>query len=323
VASGTHQRATRREAHQPSQALTPFEVVCACGRAVRGQRRSRHQVVPCPNCGEALFILPRGAWGPGGKVTPTAPASGAARRLLWRLGLAALAAAVLGTLVLYLTLGRFLSRRPTESAAGPPPIRERFESGRQALAAGHFRRARHFFDEAQGMRQQAPEGLTADEFRELPRLQRQAELLSALMALSLQEVLHQGRRVHDDQEWETLFAEQYRGRSVVFDDVVRRNAAGWAELAVLRVLDDNEPARLALEDLTLWQRVPLDPPPRLLFGARLSRMGREEGGAWVVRFEPDSGVLLTDPGAAAAVCPAPLSAELREVLRRQTEWDRP
>jgi hypothetical protein len=79
-------------------------------------------------------------------------------------------------------------------------------------------------------------------------------------------------------------------------------------------------ARVALEDLTLWRRVPLAPPRRLLFGARLRRLGREAGGVWVVRFQPDSGVLLTDPGAAAACCPAPLDPDLLEVLQRQQEY---
>jgi hypothetical protein len=250
--------------------------------------------------------------------TPSAP-----RRLLWRLLLVALAAAVTGMFILYLTLGPLLSRRAATTAPlSPAAVKEQFEAGRQALAAGHFRRARVFFDDAEGLRQRVPEALTAEESRELRRLQRQAQLLARLMSQSLQEVLHQGRRVHDDQEWETLFAEEYRGRSVVFDDVVRRNAAGRPELAVLTIVDDGVPARLALEELKLLERVPLEPPPRLLFGARLAHVGREEGGAWVVRFEPDSGVLLTDLGAAEAICPAPLSPELKELLRRQAEWDR-
>ena len=62
-----------------------------------------------------------------------------------------------------------------------------------------------------------------------------------------------------------------------------------------------------------------DRPRRLLFGARLASVDRE-GGAWVVRFERASGVLLTDEGAVAACGLPPLDTELREVLRQQDLW---
>ena len=39
-----------------------------------------------------------------------------------------------------------------------------------------------------------------------------------------------------------------------------------------------------------------------------------------MHFEADSGVLLTDRGAAEAVCPAPLDPALVDVLKRQAEW---
>ncbi len=79
-------------------------------------------------------------------------------------------------------------------------------------------------------------------------------------------------------------------------------------------------ARVALEDVPLLKQLPLDPPRRWLFGARLASCQREEGGVWVLRFEPQSAVLLTDEGAAAVCCPGPMDAELRAVLRRQQEW---
>jgi hypothetical protein len=291
---------------------------------VRGERQSQHQVVPCPTCGQALFILPRGAWSTGG-TTRTGPAAAAPpHRLLRRLALAAVAAAGLGALLLYLVLSPYLSPRSANQAAlqQQDEIKKNLEAGRLALAGGNYRRARQLFQDALDQRGDHPEALTPDEARELAGLHRQADLLARLLPLSLEELLHQGRHVNDDREWEQLFAEYYQGRSVVLDDVVRRNAAGRPALAVYAVTDEGVPARLALEDLTLWQRVPLDPPRRLLFGARLQRLAREEGGAWVVRFEPDSGVLLTDARAAATVCPVPLGPDLLEVLRRQAEWDK-
>jgi hypothetical protein len=324
VASGVHLRPGQRGDRVPAEAAVAFEVVCSCGRPVRGERRTQHQVVPCPTCGQALFILPRGAW-PAGATRPAAAAAARApHRLLWRLALAAVAAAALGSIVLYLVLHPLLSPRPasSEPVQKPDEARQSLEAGRQALAAGSYRRARQLFKDALEQAGIQPEGLTAEEARELARLDRQADLLARLLPLSLEELLHQGRHVSDDHEWQQMFADYYQGRTVLFDDVVRRNAAGRPVLALYAVTDGGVSARLALEDLTLWQRVPLDPPARLLFGARLQRLAREEGGAWVVRFEPDSGVLLTDAKAAATVCPVPLEADLLEVLHRQASWDR-
>ena len=64
-------------------------------------------------------------------------------------------------------------------------------------------------------------------------------------------------------------------------------------------------------------------PRRMLFGARLAGLAREERGGhglWVIRLDPDSGVLLTDEDTAGACGPRPLDPGLREVLRRQADW---
>ncbi len=73
---------------------------------------------------------------------------------------------------------------------------------------------------------------------------------------------------------------------------------------------------LALEDLRIFRNVPLDPPPRVFFGARLAKVAHEPDG-WVIRFEPDSGVFFTDRDAA---CCVPLDDELLAVLERQKKW---
>jgi hypothetical protein len=193
-------------------------------------------------------------------------------------------------------------------------------AGREALAAGNFRRARTLLEQAVRLRQREADGLSPAEQRRLAQLYRQADLLANLLHLSLEEVLQQGLRLRDEDEWQAQFAD-HRGRSVLFDDVVRRDDAGRPVLSGYVVEAGGVQARVALEDLEVLRHLPLDPPRRLLFGARLSGCAREEGGAWVVRFQPDSGVLLTDPGAAAC-CPAPLDPALREVLRWQEEWQR-
>ena len=72
-------------------------------------------------------------------------------------------------------------------------------------------------------------------------------------------------------------------------------------------------------DLDVFDGLALERPRRILFGARLASVARE-GGVWAVRFERDSGVLLTDEGAVAACGLVPLDAELRELLRQQDLW---
>ena len=44
----------------PGRAVeAPFQLVCACGAAIRGQRQAAAQSVPCPACGRRRFVLPR------------------------------------------------------------------------------------------------------------------------------------------------------------------------------------------------------------------------------------------------------------------------
>jgi hypothetical protein len=102
--------------------------------------------------------------------------------------------------------------------------------------------------------------------------------------------------------------------------VVRLDTTGQPLLCYYEVRVGGEVARVELADLVVLRDLKLDPPRRLLFGGRLARVSREKGGLWVVHFEPDSGVLLTDAGAAAALCLGPPDRELQDVLRHQEEW---
>ncbi len=313
----------QRESPRAPEVPVAYQVVCACGRPVTGQRQRQHQVVPCPSCKKALFILPRSPWPDShpGAAPVAAPQS---RRASWYLPAAAGVAALAVMGGLYLGLRPYLSRQRAQDASEESPIaaiREDMAAGRQALADGNFRTAQRRLANAFALHERH-RGLPPPEQRRLIQLHRQADLLANLLSLSLQEVLHQGLRVRDEEEWQAQFAD-YRGRAVVFDDVVRRDAAGRPVLATCTVAAGTVQARVALEDLGLLRRLPLEEPVRLLFGARLDRCAREEGGVWVIRFQPDSGVLLTDPDIAAACCPAPLDDDLLEVVKRQEKWLNP
>jgi hypothetical protein len=150
------------------------------------------------------------------------------------------------------------------------------------------------------------------------QLERQAALLADLLSESLGEILQRAAGLQDE-EWQAQFAKRYRDRAVVFDADVRREAFGALHLDY-QIHAGPEPARIDVSDLKLLSRLPLDRPPRLLFGARLASMARDVPGIWVVRFVPESAVLLTDVGAVTASCPPPIDEDLQEVLRRQEKW---
>jgi hypothetical protein len=287
-----------------------FEVSCLCGQKLQGERQARHQVVTCPGCRRGVFVLPRSPFA----TSPPRGADGTPSYSLWRSWRAPLAAAAV---CLAVVLGAFHLAWPylmreekvnppgadVHTLAKPPPT---IEEGRRALAQGRFRVARQLLDEVPG------------QARELDQLRRQASLLASLSPRSLEEIVRHAKLVRDPAEWSRQF-DDYRGRSVLFDDAVRRDAAGEPALANYVVEAGDVPVRVALGDLLILRDLPLDDAPRLIFGARLAGCAREEGG-WVVRFDPDSGVLLTDLAAVEACYPTPLDAGVKPTLERQARW---
>jgi hypothetical protein len=304
------------------EASTAYERTCVCGRPIRGRRQRHRQIVSCSACGQKNFILPESPW-PG---RPTAarsagPAVQTASSLLGlgRLLLVVVAGGLAAIGLLLLILKPYL-RRATETGRQPTPaatLHAHIEAGQRALREGSFRLARNELSEAVALRNRTPDLLSRVEHRQLDQLHRQSDLLARLLDHSLEEILQQAMHQRDDAEWREKF-EDYHGRTVLFDDVLRVTM-GRPALGTYVVRRGGVEARVALEDLTLLRQLPLDPPQRWLFGAQLASCRREEGGVWVIRFEPDSAVLLTDEGAAAACCPGPMDGELQSVLRRQEE----
>jgi hypothetical protein len=227
--------------------------------------------------------------------------------------------------VTFLALLPFLAR-PLHSAATPPrptgeQLNERLEAGRRALVEGNFHVAVRELTAAVELRDQQPDLLTPKQSRDLNQLQRQADLLARIHNLPLQDILKEAVLTPRDEEWQEHFEATHKGRTVLLDDVVRRDAAtGWLVPACFEVRAGSDKAIVALDDLRILRALPLDPPPRLIFGGRLRSMVREPGGAWVIRFEPESGVLLTDPDAAAACWPVPPDRDVLRTLQRQEEW---
>jgi hypothetical protein len=191
-------------------------------------------------------------------------------------------------------------------------------AGQEALARGNFRRAAEELDAARGLLEQHPGWTPAAQARRVTQLQRQAALLADLLSESLGEILQRAAGLQEE-EWQAQFERRYQGRAVVFDAEVARDAAGRFQLDY-HIRAGLEPARIDVGDLKLLAALPRERSPRLLFGARLAAMNREAGGTWVVRFQPDSAVLLTDLEAVTACCPPPIDDGLKDLVKRQNEW---
>jgi hypothetical protein len=239
---------------------------------------------------------------------------------LRRLLLVIIVGGVAAMALLFLVIRPYLRR--SANSASETPAADAYsltEAAQRDLREGNVRLALKQLDAAIEQRSRHPNSLSWEQSQHLNQLRRQSDLLVHLLDNPLEEILQQAMQVRNEEEWHAKF-EDYRGRSVLFEDVLRRDAAGRPILGnyVLRVGDVE--ARIALEDLVLLRQLPLDPPKRWFFGARLASFLREEGGVWTFRLASESAVLLTDETAAAACWPGPIEDELREVLRRQDEW---
>jgi hypothetical protein len=301
-----------------------YEAPCPCGQTLRGERQRSRQILSCPRCGRKRFIAASSPWLAPADSADRAAAS--ARETTGHLNSARfLLVIVLGgvaAMALIFLLVRPYLRRPATPTADADPqadIRTYLEAAEHYLRDGNVHLALRELNAASALGQRHPEALHRAEHQSLEQLRRQSDLLAHLLDHSLEEIARLAMQHHDDEEWRAKFAD-YRGRSVVFDDVLRRDARGQPILSFYVVRVGDIEARVAVDDLLLLRQLPLDPPRRWLFGGRLADCRREEGGRWVLHFEPDSAVLLTDDNAAAACCPAPLDEELRSILKRQDKW---
>jgi len=232
------------------------------------------------------------------------------------------AATLLILLLVILALLPYLSRRDASLTDQSRKIETRVEAGRTALAEGGFHQAAMDLGLVCKQLRQQPGLLSQARQREVDQWYRQADLLDRLLSQSPQELLDQAQAAGREDEWRVRFLNDYQGKTVVFDDLLRLDAEGRPVLSFTSVRSGEVGARLALEELRLLARLPLVQPQRVIFGAQLASFAREPGGHWVIRFEPDSGVLLTDLDAFRACAPVLLDRDpgIARVLDRQKDW---
>jgi hypothetical protein len=193
-----------------------------------------------------------------------------------------------------------------------------FSAGKKLFGQGQFHEAVRELDEALALHQKYSDSLSAADRKRLVQMHREAHLFINLLSESLEDVLSQAAAEHDDAEWHAVFADRYQGRSVIFFAGIRRDSSNrWALDYDVFVRDKH--ARIDWENLQLLRNLPFDQSQRLLLGVRLASVEPEAGGTWVVRLQPDSGVLLTNADALANIILRPPEG-IDEVLKRQAVW---
>ena len=309
-----------------------YAVACRCGHALHGQRGRRHQVIPCPKCAQPVFILPYSAYPavhqdePGSLKKKPGPLPRSSRRA-WQMPLAAALATLALAVVFFLWIWPSLKHTSTEKQLVAPAPRAEYDraiaEGQHALAEGSFAFALKQFTAAVCLRDERPGLRDSDERRRLNQLYWQSNLLANQLDRPRFELLREAHKHAEEKAWQAQFELQYRGKTIIFDDVIeeRDGKRSLRDGSVVRWREDGRQTELRasvdLSDLKLLEQLPLEQPQRWIFGARLKSFRGEEK-EWVIQFEPDSGVLLTDADAVLAWKPALRDDKrLSDVLDRQ------
>jgi hypothetical protein len=220
-----------------------------------------------------------------------------------------------------------LMRAPANSK--PPSIREEMEAdqqeGERAWQQGDYPLAAQKLRAARELREKLGDPTASETARGWEQMERQADLVANWLGKPLPKLLEEWQ-TNSDEDWHKLFA-QRQGKSVVFDTLISRNAAGSWHCE--RLFGPPLP-RLELSNLTGLRSLPIREQQRVIFGARLAGLQRERGRPigdperWTADFEPQSFVLITDAKIAEALLLI-IDDEMPKVLARQAGWvmDRP
>ncbi|HEY8505643.1 MAG TPA: hypothetical protein VIL46_13745, partial [Gemmataceae bacterium] len=231
------------------------------------------------------------------------------------------AVGILALLLVGVALGVLLwtsEAPPGERSSPPERLREHRAAAEEALRQGDYDRLARACAEALALDDRQPGLLSPGERRHLRQLGAQAAVLRDLLFESLPEVLRTAPGV-PDAVWAAEFERRYRGKAVVFDALMHRDAAGEYHLDYALFTREGE-VRVLWHEVELFRRLPLEEPRRLIFGARLASASRDATGRWQVRLQPGGTVLFTDPEMFTGTTLPPADDETRAVLRRQAEW---
>ena len=238
-------------------AASPFELACACGTVLRGQRQALHQVIRCPTCAANRFVLPRSPLPEILVKAKDAPKPGRRSPLIWMAVSGAVVAAVLG-MVAFVGVVVFLSTPKAKSLSDEEHYQDYLNAGRSALTEGAPRKAGRELAEALRLADRGAVKPPAVELRRLRQEQRQATLVGDLLSESLTEIVRQSVGLNEG-EWNDIFQQRYASRSVILDDVLHRDAQGrYHHQLAMQVV--NTAVKVDLGRLKILRDLPLHQP---------------------------------------------------------------
>jgi hypothetical protein len=271
--------------------------------------RRRSQTAPHDRKQDAAGALDRRSAGPKGAISNAGNAAGGATGAAQEFEIKpARPMRVINRLLLVivpcLVIATVAWRYHQQLRAGYPAIVEKGRTeGIQALDAGDFDKAFQLLAAAKS----AALGLSgavdgADEVRQAAD---ESAIFVNLITRDLGELLDEAGRT-DPITWESKFDSLYKGRSIVVDSIITAVPDGSKSSRyelLFRVLPpgeatnrDGRPDRVGEIDLTGFQLLEMVGPSlgnQVVFGATLASFKRDsESGAWLIRLEPKSGVLI-------------------------------
>jgi hypothetical protein len=181
------------------------------------------------------------------------------------------------------------------------------EESAEALKARDVRKARAAL--ARAARAVRVLGIEGAEARQILQTAAELDVLDDWIDKPLDDVLADATALTTEQ-WARQFAALYQGRSVVIDtpllppDPDDLTATGYR--LDLTIFAGTEPVRWDLSNFKLVEKLAVERPTRLLFGARIEAIAPEPAGEpdapprWSIRFQPASGVLMTSAEALEA-----------------------
>jgi hypothetical protein len=200
--------------------------------------------------------------------------------------------AVAGATTAYRMHRQRLERLPHEAETS-------FEEGVEALDKGEFDVARQKLARAASAFAQL--GSSDERAAPAAQLSREAAIYADLCPRSLEELIDEAGRT-EPADWPRRFEVNYRGRAIIVDDVLVDDplpgGAGQAPLQLsYRILLGRGPqasrtGRIDVTGLKLFDDRARQDGESVLFGARLESVTLE-GNVWIVRLDPDSGVLMS------------------------------
>lgn len=174
-----------------------------------------------------------------------------------------------------------------------------WKEGQSAFDSGHFDEAKQKLAVAATAFERL--GIIDERGTQSRQLAEEAAILADRCQLKLDELIEEAARFQPVEEWPQRFATLYKGQSVVFDTTISAlptdSLSGSYEIDH-RILVGRGPVpsrqgRIDLQGFQLFETLKPQVGESKIFGARLDSLQFGDG-QWIIRLEPNSGILMTN-----------------------------